>query len=155
MKKTLSSLTYHSTINSLEMKNLNYILAALFLIFAWFQRNDIDPEIYTNPSFGNPTLDSALWLLFYAIIGIAFIILTFRRLPSWYFVLAILACFAEMALSGPGLWQNLFGEDQFSMTQQSMSAEDPRVELTREFFGALLALFAVLFQFSQTKKRKS
>jgi hypothetical protein len=31
------------------------------------------------------------------------------------------------------------------MTQGSMSAADPRVELTREFFGALIALAGVGF----------
>ena len=133
------------------MKFLNYALAVLFIIFAYFQRNDIDPEIYTNPS----SLDAALWLLFYLIIGVAFVVLTFRKLPMWYFVLAVIACFVEMAMSGPGLWSNLFGEDQFTMTQVSMSAEDPRVELTREFFGALIALAAVFFQLWQNKRRTS
>ena len=133
------------------MKFLNYALAILFVIFAYFQRNDIDPEVYTNPS----SLDAALWLLFYLIIGIAFILITLRKLPIWYFALAVIACFVEMAMSGPGLWSNLFGHDQFTMTQVSMSAEDPRVELTREFFGALIALAAVAFQFWQSRKKIS
>ena len=133
------------------MKFLNYTLAALFVVFAYFQRNDIDPEVYTNPS----SLDAALWFLFYLIIGVAFIILCFRKLPVWYFALAVLACLIEMAMSGPGLWNNLFGDDQFTMTQVSMSAEDPRVELTREFFGALIALAAVAFQFWQSRRKKS
>lgn len=131
------------------MKILNYALAALFFLFAFFQKNDVDPGIYHNPS----SLDAALWLLFYAIIGIAFILLNFRPLPLWFFPLAILACLIEMALSGPGLWDNLFGQKTFTITQTSMSAADPRVELTREFFGALIALIAVLFQLSQNKRR--
>jgi hypothetical protein len=49
-----------------------------------------------------------------------------------------------MATTGPGLIQNLFGDDKFTMTQTSMSAEDPRVELTREFFGAVIALLGVV-----------
>ncbi|MGJ8697441.1 MAG: transmembrane 220 family protein [Verrucomicrobiaceae bacterium] len=133
------------------MKFLNYFLAALFVLFAWFQRNDIDPAIYHNPS----SLDAFLWLIFYLIIGIAFILLTFRRLPRLYFTLAIVACFIEMASSGPGLWNNLFGDQPFTMTQVSMSADDPRVELTREFFGALIALAAVFFQLWQNTGKKS
>ncbi|MEJ6829846.1 MAG: transmembrane 220 family protein [Akkermansiaceae bacterium] len=133
------------------MKFLNYALAILFVLFAYFQRNDIDPEVYTNPS----SLDAALWLLFYLIIGIVFVLVSFRKLPMWYFVLAVIACFAEMAISGPGLWNNLFGEEPFTMTQVSMSAEDPRVELTREFFGAVIALVAVAFQFWQSRRKAS
>jgi len=133
------------------MKFLNYALALIFVVFAWFQRNDIDPEIYTNPS----SLDAALWLLFYLIIGIAFIVVSFRKLPKWYFILAVVACLIEMATCGPGLWDNLFGEDKFNMTQTSMSAEDPRVELSREFFGALIALSAVVFQLWQSRRKSS
>lgn len=134
-----------------KMKILNFFLAALFFLFAAVQYNDVDPGIYHNPS----SLDAALWLAFYALIGIGFILLTFRRLPGWFFPVAIVACLIEMSFSGPGLWQNLFGDAPFTMTQVSMSAEDPRVELTREFFGALAALAAVLFQYWQNSKKKS
>ncbi len=151
MERTLTSYPYHSTINSAEMKFLNYALAALFLVFAWFQRNDIDPEVYTNPS----SIDSALWLLFYGLIGLAFILINFKKLPVWYFALAVVACLIEMATCGPGIWANLFGEDKFNMTQTSMSAEDPRVELSREFFGALIALSAVVFQLWQSRRKSS
>ncbi len=133
------------------MKFLNYALALIFVIFAWFQRNDIDPEIYTNPS----SLDAALWFLFYLIIGITFIVVSFRKLPAWYFILAVVACLIEMATCGPGIWANLFGEEKFNMTQTSMSAEDPRVELSREFFGALIALSAVIFQLWQSRRKSS
>ena len=133
---------------------VNLLLAALFAFFAWFQRNDIDPTIYSHPSFNNPTIDSALWLIFYLIIAIGFVVISFRKLPQWYFFVAIGACFFEMTMSGPGLWANLFSEESFNMAQTSMSAEDPRVELSREFFGALLALLAVLFQLWQSRRNK-
>jgi len=148
MERKLTSHKYHSIINSNEMKILNLILAALFFCFAFFQYNDVDPGIYHHPS----SLDAALWLLFYSLIGLGFILLNFRPLPRGFFILALLACLIEMALSGPGLWDNLFGKKPFSMTQSSMSSTDPRIELTREFFGALIALIAVLFQFWQNRK---
>ncbi len=158
MERKLAIPKYLSISNSFVMKILfapiNIILAALFFVFAWFQRNDIDPDIYSSPSFDNPTLDSALWFLFYAIIGFAFLYLIKKSLPFWYFILAIIACLFEMYLSGPGLWENLTGDKPFTMTGESMSGTDPRVELTREFFGALIALAAVLFQWWQNKKIK-
>lgn len=159
MAVTLTVPRIRSTHNCPPMKVLllpvNLLLAALFFVFAWFQHNDIDPEIYSKPSFGNPTLDSVLWFLFYAVIGLAFLFLIKRRLPFWYFLLAIPACLLEMFLSGPGLWENLFGDKPFTMTGQSMSGTDPRVELTREFFGAVIALAGVLFQFWQNKKLRA
>jgi len=51
-----------------------------------------------------------------------------------------------MITTAPGLWDNLFGDQPATMAKESMSAADPRVELTREFFGALIALLGVLYQ---------
>ena len=120
-------------------KILNGLLALVFALFAWFQHNDIDPAVYFEPS----TLDAVLWLAFYAEIAVLFVVVLFRPIPKWLLILAAVACFIEMGRSGPGLYENLFGEADFNMTQTSMTAEDPRVELTREFFGALMALAAV------------
>lgn len=139
---------------STTIRLTNFLLAAIFLVFAWFQRNDIDPEIYSKPSFNNPTLDSALWFLFYLIIAIGFIVVSFRKLPLWYFMIAVIACIFEMSMSGPGLYENLISKESFNMAQTSMTAKDPRVELTREFFGALFALCGVLFQIWQSKRIK-
>lgn len=118
---------------------LNLIAATIFVLFAWFQRNDIDPAIYDHPS----RLDAALWLLFYAGIAFGFILVLFRRVPRWLLILGTLACLIEMVRTGPGLYENLFGDRAFTMTQASMSAEDPRIELSREFGGALMALLGV------------
>ncbi len=127
---------------------VNILCAALFAVFAWFQRNDIDPEIYYHPS----ELDAVLWLAFYLLIAILFLMAAFRTVPRWILILAAIACFVEMIRSGPGLYENLFGENDFTMTQVQMSAEDPRVELSREFFGALIALGAVGFLYFQRRR---
>ena len=125
------------------------LLAAMFFLFAWLQQNDLDPAIYDKPS----ALDAALWLAFYAVIGALFVVSLFRRIPVWLLLLAAVACIAEMAATGPGLYENVFGGKDFTMTQASMSSEDPRVELTREFFGALIALagVAVLWRRERTR----
>ncbi|MBJ07376.1 MAG: hypothetical protein CMO40_09715 [Verrucomicrobiaceae bacterium] len=119
---------------------LNGISALLFLAFAAFQANDIDREIYHKAS----SLDAALWLAFYALIALLFALTFWRRpAPVWLLLAGALACLLEMSRTGWGLWINLFGEKDFTMMQFQMTAEDPRVELTREFFGALIALVGV------------
>ncbi|HRQ90300.1 MAG TPA: transmembrane 220 family protein [Bacteroidia bacterium] len=118
---------------------LNLPLAAMFALFAWFQRNDIDPAIYYHPS----VIDAALWFTFYLLIAVLFVVVCFRRVPKILLIVAVVACLAEMGLSAPGLYENLFRSESFTMTQVSMSADDPRVEQTREFFGALIALLGV------------
>ena len=130
------------------MKIVNAIGVLLFVLFAWFQRNDIDPEIYYHAS----EIDSVLWFLFYLLIAGMFMMTIFRKVPIWLLALGVIACLVEMGLSGPGLWENVFGEAEFNMTQGGMSAGDPRVELSREFCGALIALVAVLFLWWQRKR---
>lgn len=128
---------------------VHIVLALLFGLFAWYQRNDIDPEIYYKPS----GLDATLWFVFYALIAVLFVVALFRAIPRWLLAVAIVACVAEMVTTGPGLYQNVFGKEDFTMTQVSMSAEDPRVELSREFFGALIALAGVALLFATGTKR--
>ena len=128
---------------------INLIAAALFALFAWLQRNDIDPAIYDHPS----VIDAALWLIFYLFIAVLFVVILFRRIPRWLLILGMIACFIEMGRTGPGLYENVFGEKSFTMTQMSMSAEDPRVELTREFFGAVIALAGIGGLFLQERRR--
>lgn len=125
----------------------NVIVALLFFLFAGFQFNDVDPAVYHNPS----KLDAAIWLLFYFFIGVMSLAVIFRKIPGWILGVGVIACLIQMAISGPGLYQNVFGTDAFNMTQGSMSAEDPRVELSREFFGALIAMLGVAWIWWQRK----
>tara|TARA_R110000850_G_scaffold73969_5_gene162222 strand:+ start:2159 stop:2593 length:435 start_codon:yes stop_codon:yes gene_type:complete len=129
----------------------NVLAAFLFAVFAWFQRNDIDPAVYYKPS----SLDALIWFLFYLLIAGLFLVTLFRGLPNWLLILSALACLAEMIATGPGLIENFFGDAEFNMTQVSMSASDPRVELSREFFGALIALVGVGYLMLQQRRLKN
>ena len=128
---------------------VHIVLAILFAFFAWLQRNDIDETIYHNAS----SLDAALWSAFYLLITVLLIFAIFRTIPRWILILSIIACVVETFMTGPGLIENIVGEKEFTMTQVSMSAEDPRVELSREFFGAVIALAGVLFLWFRNGKK--
>ena len=135
--------------SSFGSRFVNTVGLLLFSVFAWFQRNDIDPEIYYHPS----QIDALLWLLFYALVAIACLVAFFRPAPLWLLAVCAIGALVFMGMSGPGLWENFFGDKDFTMTQTSMSAEDPRVELSREFFGALIALLAVVLLWRQRRER--
>ena len=133
---------------SVPFKVLNVLAVVLFGLFAWLQYNDVDEAIYFNAS----ATDAMLWLAFYLLIAIFFVWIFFRPIPRWFLVVGLIACLIEMGRTGPGLFENLFGDRDFTMMQESMSAEDPRVELSREFFGAVIALVAVVFLWWQSSK---
>ncbi len=94
---------------------INILFAALFALFAWLQRNDVDPGIYSQPSFNNSTVDSALLLIFYLIIAIGFVVFSFRKLPTWFFVFAITVCFFAMITIAPCLWSNILSQTSYNI----------------------------------------
>ena len=93
-----------ASLPSMPVRITNGIVALLFFLFAGFQLNDVDPEVYHNPS----KMDAAIWLLFYFFIGVMLIAVIFRKIPGWILLIGVIACVVQMAISGPGLYQNLF-----------------------------------------------
>jgi len=133
----------------LPLRIFNCIAVLLFATFAFYQYNDIDRVKYHKPS----VLDSALWLTFYALIAVLFALSLFRKAaPGWLLLIGALASLIEMGRTGGGVWENLFGGQEFTMMGASMSATDPRVELSREFFGALIALAGVALLWWESRK---
>ena len=121
------------------LKVFNLVAAVMFAIFSMLQWNDLDPAVYADPS----SWDAVAWTVFYAFVAVLFILVSVRRLPRWVLLLGLVLCVIQMGRTAPGLWENLSGDRPFTMTQAGMSADDPRVELSREFFGALIALVGV------------
>ena len=142
----------------LPFRIFNGIAVLLFAAFAFFQCNDIpqdgdktgnQPSPYFEPS----VLDAALWAGFYAFVAVLFALaLSGRIIPRWVLLAGALACFVQMVRTEWGLWDNLFGEKEFTMMGTSMDSADPRVELSREFFGALIALGGVILLWWQGRK---
>ena len=133
---------------TVSVRFANLVAAAIFAIFSSLQWNDLDPAIYDNPSI----VDAIGWGVFYGFIGVLFVLMLFRRLPRWVLIMAVVFCLIQLGRTAPGLWENLTGDEAFDMTQASMAADDPRIELSREFFGALIALAGVgIIAFQNTR----
>ena len=124
------------------------LLAVLFAVFASFQLNDTNPEIYHRPS----VIDAWSWVAFYGLISILCIVSIFRPILLLLLVIAALFCIYEMATTAPGLYRNLFEAETFTMTGASMVPSRSEVELSREFFGALIGLLGITFLWWQAKK---
>ncbi len=122
----------------------------VFGTFAFLQRNDVDPDRYHDPS----RLDSLLWIGFYGLIALMFAFALGNRFSVWLLGAATVFCLAEMAMTLPGLMENLSGDDGFVLTGTQMSARMPWVELSREFFGALIALAATGLLWRQRRSWK-
>lgn len=124
---------------TVSVRFANLVAAAIFAVFSSLQWNDLDPAIYDNPSI----VDAIGWGVFYGFVAVLFVLVVLRRLPRWILVIAVVFCLIQLGRTAPGLWENLIGDEAFDMTQAGMAADDPRIELSREFFGALIALVGV------------
>ena len=113
---------------------LNALGAAVFVAFAWLQREDDDPQIYDQPSMW----DVAAWVGFYALVAVAFGLAIARRFPRWLFLAILGLGIFHMVTTLPGIWDNL-RSGTLEMAKESMSPERAEVELSREFFGVLIA----------------
>ncbi len=116
------------------------LLAIVFFGFAYLQLEDDNPETYVNPS----QVDVIKWVSFYSLIGILYLFAIFQRVPWALLILGALFSLYLLGESGPGLFRNL-NSGHFDMTKTGMNPDNPPVEQSREFFGALIALAAVAF----------
>ena len=130
---------------------LNVLGVVVFAVFAWLQREDDNPAIYEDPSM----VDVWIWILFYALIAVAFGMALSGKFPVPLYAMIVAFCLFQFAMTGPGLWANITGEEGFAMTKKSMAPDHAYVEQTREFFGAVIALAAILLLFWQRSTQKS
>lgn len=125
----------------------NILLGLMFAVAATLQVNDIDAATYHNPS----QWDVWSWVLFYGLIAGLFLASICCRVSRILLGIAAAYCVVQMARAAPGLYENLFQTEDFTITGSSMSPSHSEVELSREFFGGLIALAGVVFLWWQTR----
>ncbi|MEO1517884.1 MAG: transmembrane 220 family protein [Bacteroidota bacterium] len=117
------------------MKIVNIVLCLLFLLFAVVQYNDPDPW---------------MWIGMYTFVAIVSGFAAAGRYSKAVLIAGIVICIAGLGILLP---------DFVSWIQQgmptivdSMKAEAPHIELTREFLGLGILLAALLFHLRQANK---
>lgn len=118
------------------MRTVNIILAVLFTLFALVQINDPDP---------------LKWILIYASIAAINVMAYLGKLNRWI-ILGFLALFViETIIMFPDFmdWINM-GMPTITGT---MKAETEYVELTREFLGIVICVWALIFNYFQAARQ--
>lgn len=129
---------------------LNSLGVLSFVIFAWLQHEDDNPNIYFQPSL----MDVWMWITFYGLVALLFGLAIKQLFPKLLYLFFLFFCSYLLSITVPGFMANV-ASGSFTMTNNSMSPVNPQVELTREFLGVLIALAAVGFlwwQRSQSRK---
>lgn len=112
------------------MKIRNYLIAALFFLFAAVQLNDPDPYF---------------WVVLYAYIGMVAITRNFRPMRKVILLGGMAVCVIELFLILPEFLNWI--EMGMPTITGSMKAEEPHIEFTREFLGLLICLGTLVFYY--------
>lgn len=117
------------------MKILNIIIAAIFLLFAIVQYNDPDP-------WG--------WMALYAMVAGISAFASFRKYNNWIILTGMLICLIWLGFLIPEFIHWI----QMGMPNiaETMKAEEPYIEYTREFLGLFLCLIVLGFHYFKARK---
>lgn len=113
---------------------LNIIFSLSFLVFAWFNLNDIDSWLWV-PIYLAASICCAL-----AVFGLYYPLI-YLLLIGFYLIYAVLLFFAE---DGVRDWVVKYKKPSIT---ESMQATKPYIEKTREFFGLLIIAAALAINY--------
>jgi hypothetical protein len=120
------------------MRLANFILAAVFALFAIVQYNDPDP---------------LRWILLYGFIALVSLLAGFRRYYPIVLTLGVIVCVVWALSLFPSV-RELFIENNPSDLVESMQAKKPYIEGSRESFGLLLSAAVLIFQMWSYRRLK-
>ncbi|MFO0468511.1 MAG: transmembrane 220 family protein [Bacteroidota bacterium] len=114
---------------STSQKIIYFVIAGLFFLCSIVQWQDPDPLI---------------WILFYDAMSLIYILLAIKNKFSFHLAIVMsIICLVSMTVILPEIFQWM--KDGMPSIVQSMKAEIPTIEYTREFLGLLLCLIACVW----------
>ena len=121
------------------MRIVNFVLAVMFLGFAFVQFNDPDPVI---------------WILIYGIMAVTCTLAAFE-FYSRRFLIALIVVYAVYSLIAvPGLLEWLSLDNKADLFSEEMKAQHPYIEESREFLGILICIIVLGFYLYRSRNRK-
>ena len=118
------------------MKIANLLLAALFVLFAYFQYNDPDPWLWIT-----------IYLIVAGICGAA----AFGKYNRWLSLAVLGGLIVYLLILLPD-FVRWIGEGMPTITG-SMKAESPHIELVREFLGLVILIAALGWNVRQLRRK--
>ena len=119
------------------MKILNFILALLFLVFAFVQVNDPDP---------------ILWILIYGNMAVLCVLAMFSlHYKKWILGTGVLYLIYAAFLF-PGAWEWLQSPDRSLLFDDLAKMQYRYIEETREFLGLVICIAVLILHFVRAKR---
>lgn len=120
------------------MKIINFILALIFLLFAFVQVNDPDPF---------------LWILIYGNMAVLSVLAMFKMRFTYWLVASMILYAIYAALLINGAWEWFQSQDRSLLFDDIAKMQHPYIEETREFLGLIICIAAATFHFLSNRKK--
>lgn len=112
------------------MRVFNFLLALMFLVFAFLQVNDPDPVI---------------WILLYGAMSVVCVMAIFESYNRKLLVALMMLYSVYCYFLWPGVSEWLQQEDRSVLFDDVMKMDLPYIEESREFLGLVISMVVVLF----------
>lgn len=120
------------------MKIINFVLALIFLLFAFVQINDPDP---------------ILWILIYGNMAVLSVLAMFKMRFIYWLGASIVLYSIYAALLVNGAWEWLQSPDRSLLFDDIAKMQYPYIEETREFLGLIICITAAVFHLLSNRKK--
>lgn len=121
------------------MRVINFLLALMFLVFAFLQVNDPDP---------------ALWILIYGAMSVVCMMAIFESYNRKLLVALMMLFSVYCYFLWPGISEWLRQEDKSVLFDDVMKMEHLYIEESREFLGLIISMVVVLFYIIRSYRSK-
>lgn len=118
------------------MRILNFVLAVMFLIFAFVQINDPDPVI---------------WILIYGGMAVLCVMAIFEFYPKKFIIGLIVVFVGYSFVYVPGALEWLRNDNKAMLFDDLAKMQFPYIEETREFLGLLICISVLLFHLFRSR----
>ena len=119
------------------MKVLNFIIAALFLLFAFVQVNDPDP---------------ILWIIIYGAMAVLAVLAMFNIYPRTIIIILLVVFIGYSLVYLPGVGEWLSQENKLDLFDDVAKMNHMYIEEAREFLGLWMCILVLIFYFIRSRK---
>jgi hypothetical protein len=116
--------------NFFFMRIVNFVLAVMFLLFAFVQINDPDPVI---------------WILIYGAMAVLSIMAIFKFYPTKFTIGLLVVYILYSFVFIPGVLEWLKQDDKSMLFDDVAKMQYPYVEEAREFLGLFICIIVLIF----------
>ena len=119
------------------MRIVNFLLAVMFLLFAFVQINDPDPVI---------------WILIYGAMAVLSIMAIFEFYPKKFLIGLLALYLAYSVVYIPGVLEWLRHDNKSALFDEVAKMEHHYIEESREFLGLLICISVLAFYIFRSRK---